>query len=80
MIGWPEEEGRALLDGLIDFSTQPQFVHEHVWRAGDLIVWDNRCTMHRAMPYDEMNQRRVLHRTTVSDEINTVERLAGEAA
>lgn len=80
VIGWPEEKGRALLDELTAFSTQPQFVHEHAWREGDLIVWDNRCTMHRALPYDDMDQRRVLHRTTVSDEINTVERLAGEAA
>jgi alpha-ketoglutarate-dependent 2,4-dichlorophenoxyacetate dioxygenase len=80
VIGWPAQAGRALLDELIEFSTQPRFIHEHVWREGDLIVWDNRCTMHRALPYDEMKERRVLHRTTVSDEINTVERLAGEAA
>jgi alpha-ketoglutarate-dependent 2,4-dichlorophenoxyacetate dioxygenase len=80
VIGWPNDKGRALLDELVAFSTRPEFIHEHEWREGDLIIWDNRGTMHRALPYDEMNQRRVLHRTTVSDEINTVERRAREAA
>lgn len=80
VVGWPEDRGRALLDELTEFSTQPQFVHEHIWREGDLVIWDNRRTMHRALPYDEMTQRRVLHRTTVSDEINSVERAAREAA
>ena len=74
VVGWPEAEGRRLLDELIAFATRPEFVHRHLWREGDLIVWDNRCTMHRALPYAEMTERRVLHRTTVSDEINTVER------
>lgn len=74
VIGWPEEKGRELVDELLDFATQPQFVYSHRWTEGDLIVWDNRCTMHRATPYDEMGVRRILHRTTVSDEVNTVER------
>lgn len=78
IIGWSDAAGRTLLDELVDFATQPRFVHEHVWREGDLIVWDNRRTMHRAMPYDEMAERRVLHRTTVSDEMNSVERAAIE--
>ena len=47
---------------------------------GDLIVWDNRCTMHRARPFEEMSERRVLHRTTISDEMNTVERMERNAA
>lgn len=74
VIGWPVEKGRRLIDELIEFATQPKFVHEHRWRAGDLIVWDNRCTMHRANPYDDMSDRRDLRRTTVSDEINSAER------
>lgn len=78
VIGWPEEKGRRLLEELLDFATQPQFVHRHRWRTGDLIVWDNRCTMHRARPHEEMTHRRVLHRTTVSDEINSVERVMRE--
>ncbi|MDA1101852.1 MAG: TauD/TfdA family dioxygenase [Proteobacteria bacterium] len=74
IIGWPEDEGRQLIEALIAFATQSRFVHRHRWRVGDLIIWDNRCTMHRGRPYAEMTERRVLHRTTVSDEINTVER------
>jgi alpha-ketoglutarate-dependent 2,4-dichlorophenoxyacetate dioxygenase len=81
IIGWPVEEGRALIAELIAFATQPQFVHRHRWTAGDLVMWDNRCTMHRGRPYD-MAQRRVLHRTTVSDDANTLEQegLAAPAA
>ncbi len=79
VIGWPDDEGRALIDELIAFATQPQFVHEHSWREGDLIVWDNRCTMHRATSFDEMQDVRDLRRVTVSDEINSVDR-AGLAA
>jgi alpha-ketoglutarate-dependent 2,4-dichlorophenoxyacetate dioxygenase len=72
IVGWPVEEGRALIEELIAFATQPQFVYQHRWTVGDLVMWDNRCTMHRGRPYDN-TQRRVLHRTTVSDYANTVE-------
>ena len=72
IIGWPVKEGRALIEELIAFSTQLQFVYQHRWTVGDLVIWDNRCTMHRGRPYDD-TQRRVLHRTTVSDVANTLE-------
>jgi alpha-ketoglutarate-dependent 2,4-dichlorophenoxyacetate dioxygenase len=72
IIGWPVEEGRALIEELIAFATQPQFVYQHRWTVGDLVMWDNRCTMHRGRPYDG-TQRRVLHRTTASDVANTLE-------
>ncbi|HEX3415581.1 MAG TPA: TauD/TfdA family dioxygenase [Stellaceae bacterium] len=72
IIGWPVEEGRALIEAMIAFSTQPQFVYQHRWTVGDLVVWDNRCTMHCGRSYDD-TQRRVLHRTTVSDYANTME-------
>jgi alpha-ketoglutarate-dependent 2,4-dichlorophenoxyacetate dioxygenase len=72
IIGRPVEEGRALIEELIAFATQPQFVYQHRWTVGDLVIWDNRCTMHRGRPYDD-TQRRVLHRTTVSDVANTLE-------
>ena len=75
IIGWPVEEGRALIEELIAFATQPQFVYRHCWTVGDLVMWDNRCTMHRGRPYDD-TQRRVLHRTTVSDVANTLEQEA----
>jgi len=81
IIGWPVEKGRALIEELIAFATQPQFVYRHHWTVGDLVIWDNRCTMHRGRPYDD-TQRRVLHRTTVSDRANTLEQegLAAPAA
>ena len=72
IIGWPVEEGTALIEELIAFATQPQFVYQHRWAVGDLVMWDNRCTMHRGRPYDD-TQRRVMHRTTVSDFANTLE-------
>src|SRR5215813_2189514 len=72
IIGWPVEEGRALIEELVAFATQPQFVYQHCWTVGDLVMWDNRCTMHRGRPYDD-TQRRVLHRTTVSDYANTLD-------
>jgi alpha-ketoglutarate-dependent 2,4-dichlorophenoxyacetate dioxygenase len=72
IVGRPVEEGRALLEELIAFATRPQFVYQHRWTVGDLVIWDNRCTMHRGRPYDD-TQRRVLHRTTVSDYANTLE-------
>ena len=80
IIGWPIEEGRRLIAELIEFSTQPQFVYQHRWGSGDLVMWDNRCTMHRGRPYDEVTYRRDMHRTTVSDEINSVERERGGRA
>ena len=69
--GMEEPEARMLLLDLTEFATQPQFVYTHVWKVGDLVMWDNRCTMHRAREYDEM-QVRDLHRTTVSDGRPTV--------
>jgi alpha-ketoglutarate-dependent 2,4-dichlorophenoxyacetate dioxygenase len=75
VIGWPIEEGRALLDELTAFATQEQFVYTHDWQVGDLVVWDNRCTMHRGRPYD-LAQRRVLHRTTVSDVVTSYRQVA----
>jgi alpha-ketoglutarate-dependent 2,4-dichlorophenoxyacetate dioxygenase len=80
IIGWPVEEGRRLIEELIDFATEPRFVYRHRWSVGDLVIWDDRCTMHRGRPYDDARHRRVLHRTTVSDEINSVERAQAEGA
>lgn len=74
VIGWPLEQGRALIEELIAFATEPRFVHQHRWSVGDLVLWDDRCTMHRGRPYDDTRYRRDMHRTTVSDELNTVER------
>jgi len=67
IIGWPVEEGRALLEGLIEFATQPRFIYAHKWRVGDLVIWDNRCTLHRATPYQSTQYVRDLRRTTIID-------------
>ena len=64
IVDWPVEAGRALLAELMDFATQPQFVFRHKWRVGDVVIWDNICTMHRATPFDDTTQRRDLRRTT----------------
>jgi alpha-ketoglutarate-dependent 2,4-dichlorophenoxyacetate dioxygenase len=64
--GMDETESRALLDWLLAWSTQPQFVYVHRWRVGDMIMWDNRCTMHRAGAYEIESERRILHRTTIA--------------
>jgi len=60
------DEGRRLIDELIDFATQPRFVRAVAWKQpGDLVIWDNRCTMHRATPFDDTVYRRDMRRTTV---------------
>ena len=73
IIGWPVALGRALLDELIAFATQPRFVYQHRWRAGDLVVWDNRCTLHRGRPYDDVKFRRDMRRTTIEESAPTSE-------
>jgi alpha-ketoglutarate-dependent 2,4-dichlorophenoxyacetate dioxygenase len=57
--GWPLELGRALVEELIAFATQPQFVYAHAWRLHDLVMWDDRWTMHRATPYDGPHPRKM---------------------
>jgi alpha-ketoglutarate-dependent 2,4-dichlorophenoxyacetate dioxygenase len=71
IVGMPHDEGRQLLAELMDHATRPEFVYSHVWRPGDLLMWDNRCTMHRAMPFDEEKYVRELRRTTVAEEAVT---------
>jgi alpha-ketoglutarate-dependent taurine dioxygenase len=66
--GMEDAEGRALLDELKEFSTQPQFTYRHRWQPGDMVMFDNICVMHKAMPYDLFGVRRLLHRTTVAGE------------
>lgn len=68
VVGMGIEEGRALLDRLLAWATQPKFVYRHRWQVGDLVIWDNRGTMHRALPYAATSAR-TMHRTTlVGDE------------
>jgi taurine dioxygenase len=66
VVGMPEAEGRALLDRLLEHTTQRPFIYVHTWRRGDLVMWDNRCLLHRAARnYDMARHRRVLQRTVV---------------
>jgi alpha-ketoglutarate-dependent 2,4-dichlorophenoxyacetate dioxygenase len=66
IVGLPVEDGRALLKVLLDHVTQPRFRYRHEWTQGDLVVWDNRCVLHRATPYDTVRHKRLMQRTTVS--------------
>ena len=66
IVGMPPQEGRALLEELTAFCTQPQFVYSHPWRVHDLVIWDNRCALHRATTFEKTKYRRKLHRTTVA--------------
>jgi alpha-ketoglutarate-dependent 2,4-dichlorophenoxyacetate dioxygenase len=66
IIGLSREAGKALLDELTEFCTQPQFVYSHPWRQHDLVIWDNRAALHRATTFDKTKYRRKMHRTTVA--------------
>lgn len=67
IVGWPQDKGRALLDRLLDWSTQPQFTLRHKWRKGDLVMWDNTGMLHRALPFEPTSVR-LMHRTTLAGE------------
>jgi alpha-ketoglutarate-dependent 2,4-dichlorophenoxyacetate dioxygenase len=69
IIGMPFEEGKALLAELIEFATQPQFVYRHKWHVDDLVIWDNRCTMHRATPFAATEHVRDMRRTSIIDPV-----------
>lgn len=66
VIGWPVADGRLLLWDLTAHATRPEFVYRHEWRVGDLVIWDNRVTMHRGRPHAEL-QARDLRRATTLD-------------
>ena len=67
ILGWTLPEGRLLLRELMEHATQREFVFSHQWRAGDLVIYDNRATMHRARPFDDGAHRRELRRVTTLD-------------
>ncbi|MBK1658974.1 TauD/TfdA dioxygenase family protein [Paracraurococcus ruber] len=64
--GMPVAEGRALVDALMAHASQDRYVYRHRWRAGDLVVWDNRCTLHTATLFDHTRYQRLMFRTTVA--------------
>jgi alpha-ketoglutarate-dependent 2,4-dichlorophenoxyacetate dioxygenase len=72
IVGWPVPEGRLLLRDLMEHATQRQFVYQHGWQVGDLVIWDNRCTLHRGRPYDDGKYPRDLRRVTTRDPASDV--------
>jgi alpha-ketoglutarate-dependent 2,4-dichlorophenoxyacetate dioxygenase len=75
IVGWPIPEARDLIRDLIEHATQREFVYAHTWRQHDLVIWDNRQTMHRVRRFDE-SQPRDMRRTTVAGDSMTVEQAA----
>jgi alpha-ketoglutarate-dependent 2,4-dichlorophenoxyacetate dioxygenase len=75
IVRWPVPEARAFLRDLAEHATQPQFVYSHKWRQWDLVMWDNRQTMHRVTRFDE-TQVRDMRRTTVTGDTMTVAQAA----
>ena len=75
IVGWPLPDGRLLLRELIEHATRREFVYRHDWCEGDLVIWDNRCTMHRGRHFDETKVRD-LRRVTVRDVGSTLEEAA----
>ncbi|WP_417519041.1 TauD/TfdA dioxygenase family protein [Minwuia sp.] len=73
IVGMEDEAARALIDRLIAHATQRQFVYTHRWRVNDLVMWDNRCTMHRGTPFDDLRYKRDVQRATVGEPANSVE-------
>jgi len=73
IVGMPDDEARALLAELVAFATQRQFVYCHRWRANDLVMWDNRCTMHRGLAFDDHRWPRDAQRATTLDVASTCE-------
>jgi alpha-ketoglutarate-dependent 2,4-dichlorophenoxyacetate dioxygenase len=67
IVGWPMPEGKLLIRDLMDHATERRFVHTHKWRVGDLVIWDNRTTLHRGRRYDDQAHRRDLRRVTTLD-------------
>jgi alpha-ketoglutarate-dependent 2,4-dichlorophenoxyacetate dioxygenase len=73
IFGMSEPEGRALIDELVAHATQRQFIYTHRWRIHDLVIWDNRCTMHRGTDFDDLRWKRDMQRATVCDVANSCE-------
>jgi alpha-ketoglutarate-dependent 2,4-dichlorophenoxyacetate dioxygenase len=80
ILGMPRPEAMMLIRNLTEFATQHQFVYAHPWRQWDLVMWDNRCTMHRARPYDDHTYPRDMRRVTLMDAAPTLEQQVPMAA
>lgn len=76
VVGMDEAEGRSLIDELMAFATEPQFIYSHPWTAHDMVLWDNRAVLHRATPFSSTSDKRLMVRTTIAGEAPTVSRAA----
>jgi alpha-ketoglutarate-dependent 2,4-dichlorophenoxyacetate dioxygenase len=76
IVGWPRPEAVAFIRDLMEHATQPEFVYSHQWTQHDLVIWDNRTTMHRVRRYDDLNTVRDLRRTTTKSDGPTAEQEA----
>jgi taurine dioxygenase len=65
VMGLPNPEGLELVQELVDFATQDRFVFRHKWQVGDILMWDNRCTLHTGTLYDDTKYIREMHRLWV---------------
>ncbi|MBV8192116.1 MAG: TauD/TfdA family dioxygenase [Alphaproteobacteria bacterium] len=78
IVGWPRPEALAFVRDLVEHATQPQFVYAHRWTQHDLVIWDNRTTMHRVRRFDDLHVVRDMRRTTTRSEGPTVEQQAAQ--
>jgi len=67
ILGMDEAESAALIEELIAFATRPRFIYAHKWQAGDILIWDNRCTLHRGTEYDYRRHKRDMRRATINE-------------
>ena len=74
--GMPRPEAMMLIRDLTEHATQRKFVYRHEWRRFDLVIWDNRCTMHRGRAYDDQRYKRDMRRVTLEDTAPTLEQPA----
>ena len=74
--GMPVPEGLSMIRDLAEHATQRDFVYRHRWRQHDLVIWDNRCTMHRARPFEDTTYPRDMRRVTLQDVAPTLDQQA----
>jgi alpha-ketoglutarate-dependent 2,4-dichlorophenoxyacetate dioxygenase len=83
IVGVNEKDSAGLLEELMEFATRSQFIYSHKWRPGDLLIWDNRCTLHRGTAFNRFVDRRDLRRATINEygpEISSTGALMANAA
>jgi len=71
VVGWPEDESRALLDDLLARATRPENSYRHEWQQDDVLIWDNQAAVHRATEFDAARHHRLMQRTTISSGIKS---------